>query len=139
MGEKQEPAARMPAAPPQVNVLDPALKGTLRRVLVPSSFGRDRTDGGEFTVLAVEIWTRGVLVNLQVYPDAGQEAGGPGILLEDHAGTVYTRRGSARLGSRHLQYFEPTAPEGIRSLTIKCADSAGIHQVLFVAVPPLRR
>jgi hypothetical protein len=50
-------------------------------------------------------------------------------------GTVYSRKGSASLGARHLQYFEPTVPEGVRSLTVKCEDSRGLHEVLFFAVP----
>jgi hypothetical protein len=114
---------------------DPTLAGTLQHVLVPHSFGRHNTDNSEFIILSVEIWTTGVIVNMQVRSAAGPDFKRPGIVLEDHLGTAYARKGSASLGARHLQYFEPSVPEGVRSLTVKCEDSAGIHQVLFFAVP----
>jgi hypothetical protein len=114
---------------------DPTLAGSLLHVLVPRSFGRHNTDSAEFSILSVEIWTTGIVVNMQVRSAAGPDFKRPGIVLEDHLGTVYTRKGSVSLGARHLQYFEPTVPEGIRSLTIKCMDSQGIHEVLFFAVP----
>jgi hypothetical protein len=114
-----------------------ALAGNVQHVLVPRSFGRHRTDAAEFTVLSVEIWTTGLVVNLQLRA-AGSRSGPPAIVVEDHRGTVYTRKGSAGLGARHLQYFEPSVPAGVRSLTIKCEDSGGIREVLFVAVPAQR-
>lgn len=117
---------------------DPTLAGTLLHVLVPRSFGRHNTDTSEFIILSVEIWTTGIIVNMQVRSAAGPDSRRPGIVLEDHLGTVYTRKGSASLGARHLQYFEPTVPEGIRSLTVKCGHSGGLHEVLFFAVPPQR-
>jgi hypothetical protein len=116
---------------------DPTLAGNPQHVLVPRSFGRHRTDGSEFTVLSVEIWTTGLVVNLQLRA-AGARSSLPRIVVEDHWGTVYTRKGSATLGARQLQYFEPSVPDGIRSLTIKCEDSRGVHEVLFVAVPAQR-
>lgn len=113
---------------------DLTLAGNLQHVLVPRTFGRHRTDGCEFSILAVEIWTMGLVVNMQLR-FTGDVSRPPGIVVEDHWGTVYTRKGSANLGARHLQYFEPSAPDGIRSLTIKCTDSGGLREVLFVAVP----
>ncbi|NKX53928.1 hypothetical protein [Arthrobacter mobilis] len=117
---------------------DPTLAGTLQHVLVPRTFGRHNTGTAEFIILSVEIWTTGLVVNMQVRSAAGPQFRRPGIVVEDHLGTVYTRKGSVSLGARHLQYFEPSVPEGIRTLTIKCEDSEGIHQVLFVAVPSPR-
>ncbi|MFD1213476.1 hypothetical protein ACFQ36_15660 [Arthrobacter sp. GCM10027362] len=114
---------------------DPTLAGTLQHVLVPHSFGRHDTGSSEFIILSVEIWTTGLIVNMQVRSTAGPEFRRPDIMVEDHLGTVYTRKGSVSLGARHLQYFEPTVPEGIRSLTIKCEDAGGIRRVLFLAVP----
>jgi hypothetical protein len=105
--------------------------GTLRGMLLPPTYGRHVTDATAFTVLSVEIWATGLVVNIQVAADGGRQ---PDIILQDHFGTEYTLQDSAALGSRVLQVFTPSVPRGTRSLTIRSADGSGRPVVTF-AVP----
>ena len=108
--------------------------GSLRGMLLPPTYGRHVTDSTAFTVLSVEIWTTGLVVNIQMASDDGPE---PNIILQDHFGTKYSLRNSANLGSRNLQVFTPSVPPGIRSLTVKSADDAHARPVVTFAVPLL--
>lgn len=113
---------------------DPIPAGSLTKMLLPPTYGRHVTESAEFTVLSVEIWTTGLVVNIQV------ASGGipPHIAVEDHFGTVYSLKDSATVGSRNLQVFTPSVPPGTRSLTIRSTDDAGPRPVVTFAVPPLR-
>ncbi|WP_104044096.1 hypothetical protein [Arthrobacter sp. ZGTC412] len=108
--------------------------GSLRGMLLPPTYGRHVTDSTAFTVLSVEIWTTGLVVNIQMASDDGPE---PNIILQDHFGTKYSLRNSANLGSRNLQVFTPSVPPGTRSLTVKSADDAHARPVVTFAVPLL--
>ena len=106
--------------------------GSLRHLLLPPTFGLHATQAAEFTVLSVEVWTTGLVVNIQVTSATGTSA--PEIAVEDHRGTVYSLQGSATVGSRNLQVFTPSVPPGTRSLTIRSTD--GGRLVVTFAVPP---
>ena len=93
--------------------------GDLRTMLLPPTYGQHVTRSTEFTVLSVEIWATGLVVNIHLASDGGPE---PRIILEDHFGTEYSFQDSATLGSRNLQVFSPSVPPGTRSLTIRSAD-----------------
>lgn len=111
-------------------------KGTLRTMLLPPTFGLHLTESAEFTVLAVEVWSTCLVVNIHVESAAGR--GVPEIAVEDHWGTLYTLRDSARLGSRNLQVFTPSVPPGTRSLTIRSTADADARHVVSFAVPLMR-
>ncbi|MCU1565598.1 MAG: hypothetical protein JWQ56_535 [Pseudarthrobacter sp.] len=106
--------------------------GSLRGMLLPPTYGRHVTDSTEFTVLSVEIWSTGLVVNIQLASDGEPE---PEIILQDHFGTEYSLRESANLGSRNLQVFTPSVPPGTRSLTVRSADDAHPRPVVTFAVP----
>lgn len=106
--------------------------GSLRHVLLPPTFGLHATRAAEFTVLSVEVWTTGLVVNIQVASASGTST--PEIGVEDHRGTVYSLHGSATVGSRNLQVFTPSLPPGTRSLTIRSTDG---RLVVTFAVPPV--
>jgi hypothetical protein len=108
--------------------------GSLRGMLLPPTYGRHVTDNTAFTVLSVEIWATGLVVNIQLASDDGPE---PNIILQDHFGTEYSLRESAVLGSRNLQVFAPSVPPGTRSLTVRSADDAQARPVVTFAVPLL--
>jgi hypothetical protein len=108
--------------------------GSLRGMLLPPTYGRHITDATAFTVLSVEIWATGLVVNIQLAADGGPQ---PGIQVQDHFGTEYTLRESAVVGSRNLQVFTPSVPPGTRSLTIRSTDDAGGRPVVTFAVPLL--
>jgi hypothetical protein len=108
--------------------------GSLRGMLLPPTYGRHVTDNTEFTVLSVEIWATGLVVNIQLSSDSAPE---PNIILQDHFGTEYSLRSSATLGSRNLQVFTPSVPPGTRSLTVRSADEAEARPVVTFAVPLL--
>jgi hypothetical protein len=101
-------------------------------MLLPPTYGQHVTDATAFTVLSVEIWATGLVVNIQMAADGGPQ---PRIIVQDHFGTEYTLRDSAILGSRNLQVFSPSVPPGTRSLTIRSADDAGARPVVTFAVP----
>lgn len=114
--------------------------GHLERVLLPLTFGKHQSQGVEFTVLAVEIWNTGIVVNLHLAPMNGTELNGtgpktPDIVVHDHFGTEYKLDEVATVGSRQLQFFAPSIPEGTRSLTIRSADPEGPSFVVALAVP----
>lgn len=111
-------------------------KGTLRKMLLPPTYGLHLTRGSEFTVLSVEVWSTCLVVNIHVESAAGRVV--PDIAIEDHWGTLYTLRDSARLGSRNLQVFTPSVPPGTRSLTIRSTDGADARLVVAFAVPRMR-
>jgi hypothetical protein len=106
--------------------------GSLRRMLLPPTYGRHVTESNEFTVLSVEIWATGLVVNIQMASDGGPE---PRIILQDHFGTEYSLQDSAVLGSRNLQVFTPSVPPGTRSLTVRSADDGEGRPVVTFAVP----
>lgn len=106
--------------------------GSLRGMLLPPTYGRHVTDSTEFTVLSVEIWSTGLVVNIQLASD-GEPV--PEIILQDHFGTEYSLQESANLGSRNLQVFTPSVPPGTRSLTVRSADDAHPRPVVTFAVP----
>ena len=106
--------------------------GSLRGMLLPPTYGRHVTDSTEFTVLSVEIWSTGLVVNIQLASDGEPE---PEIILQDHFGTEYSLQESANLGSRNLQVFTPSVPPGTRSLTVRSADDARPRPVVTFAVP----
>jgi hypothetical protein len=101
-------------------------------MLLPPTYGRHVTDSTAFTVLSVEIWSTGLVVNIQLAADGGPE---PEIILQDHFGTEYSLRSSANLGSRNLQVFTPSVPPGTRSLTVRSADGSQPRPVVTFAVP----
>lgn len=108
--------------------------GSLRELLLPPTYGRHVTQSAEFTVLSVELWTTGIVVNIH---NASTSGAPPRITVEDHAGTEYSLKNSATVGSRNLQVFTPAVPPGIRSLTIRATDDPDRPVVTF-AVPPVR-
>jgi hypothetical protein len=101
-------------------------------MLLPPTYGRHVTESNEFTVLSVEIWTTGLVVNIQMASDGGPQ---PRIIVQDHFGTEYSLQDSAVLGSRNLQVFTPSVPPGTRSLTIRSADDGEGRPVVTFAVP----
>jgi hypothetical protein len=103
-------------------------------MLLPPTYGRHVTDNTAFTVLSVEIWATGLVVNIQMASEGGPA---PDIVLQDHFGTEYSLRKSAVLGSRNLQVFTPSVPPGTRSLTVRSADDAQARPVVTFAVPLL--
>ena len=107
-------------------------RGTLRKMLLPPTFGLHMTGTADFTVLSVEVWSTCLVVNLHVESSAGEAV--PEIAVEDHWGTDYTLRDSASLGSRNLQVFTPSVPPGTRSLTIRSTDAAEARLVVAFAV-----
>ncbi|MEW1810866.1 hypothetical protein AB0284_09165 [Pseudarthrobacter phenanthrenivorans] len=106
--------------------------GALRRMLLPPTYGRHVTPDTEFTILSVEVWASGLVVNIHL--PAG-DAPEPRITLQDHLGTEYTLQESATVGSRNLQVFTPSVPPGTRSLTVRSADDAAGRPVVTFAVP----
>ncbi|WP_324643760.1 hypothetical protein [Pseudarthrobacter sp. LT1] len=106
--------------------------GDLRRMLLPPTYGRHVTSATEFTILSVEVWASGLVVNIHLPSDDAPE---PRLLLQDHFGTEYTLQESATVGARNLQVFTPSVPPGTRSLTIRSADDAGNRPVVTFAVP----
>ncbi|MFP5367512.1 hypothetical protein D7Z96_11145 [Pseudarthrobacter phenanthrenivorans] len=106
--------------------------GTLRRLLLPPTYGQHVTHSTEFTVLSVEIWATGLVVNIHL---ASEDAAEPRIILQDHFGTEYSFRNSATVGSRNLQVFTPSVPAGTRSLTVRSADDPDSRPVVTFAVP----
>ncbi|TLM81384.1 hypothetical protein FDW83_16385 [Pseudarthrobacter sp. NamE2] len=106
--------------------------GSLRGMLLPPTYGSHVTESTEFTVLSVEIWATGLVVNIQMATGGGPQ---PNIILQDHFGTGYALQDSAVLGSRNLQVFTPSVPPGTRSLTVRSADDAEARPVVTFAVP----
>jgi hypothetical protein len=110
--------------------------GHLERVLLPLTFGKHESHGTKFTVLAVEVWNTGIVVNLHLASSNEAEPHTPEIIVQDHFGTEYVLDQVATVGSRQLQYFAPSIPEGTRSLTIRSMDPEGDSFVVTLAVPP---
>ena len=108
--------------------------GSLRGMLLPPTYGTHVTQSAEFTVLSVEIWTTGLVVNIHLASTGGTP---PNITVQDHFGTEYSLQDSATVGSRNLQVFTPSVPEGTRSLTIRSKDDAEARPVVTFAVPAL--
>lgn len=106
--------------------------GALRRMLLPPTYGRHVTSATEFTILSVEVWASGLVVNIHLPSDDAPE---PRLTLQDHFGTEYTLQESATVGSRNLQVFTPSVPPGTRSLTIRSADDSDGRPVVTFAVP----
>lgn len=106
--------------------------GALISILLPPTYGSHVTETTAFTVLSVEVWSSGLVVNVQLASDMAPEAR---IVLQDHFGTEYTLRKSVTLGSRNLQVFSPSLPSGVRSLTVKAADDATGRPAVTFAVP----
>jgi hypothetical protein len=106
--------------------------GALRRMLLPPTYGRHVTPATEFTILSVEVWASGLVVNIHLPADDAPE---PRLKLQDHFGTEYTLQESATVGSRNLQVFTPSVPPGTRSLTVRSADDAEGRPVVTFAVP----
>lgn len=106
--------------------------GALLAILLPPTYGSHVTETTAFTVLSVEVWSSGLVVNVQLASDIAPEAR---ILLQDHFGTEYTLRKTVTLGSRSLQVFSPSLPAGVRSLTVKAADDAEGRPAVTFAVP----
>ncbi|MEV8131811.1 hypothetical protein AB0O54_11750 [Pseudarthrobacter oxydans] len=106
--------------------------GGLRGMLLPPTYGQHVTHRTEFTILSVEIWATGLVVNIQLASADGPE---PRLILQDHFGTEYSFRDSATLESRNLQTFTPSVPPGTRSLTIRSADDPECRPVVTFAVP----
>jgi hypothetical protein len=106
--------------------------GALRRMLLPPTYGRHVTSATEFTILSVEVWESGLVVNIHLPSDGAPQ---PRLTLEDHFGTEYSLQESVTLGSRNLQVFAPSVPPGTRSLTVKSQDDAGGRLVVTFAVP----
>lgn len=105
--------------------------GALRRLLLPPTYGRHVTAAAEFTILSVEVWGAGLVVNIHLPADGAPE---PRLILQDHFGTEYTLQDSATVGTRNLQVFTPSVPPGTRSLTVRSEDDASRPVVTF-AVP----
>lgn len=112
---------------------DPMPHGSLRHVLLPQTFGRHQTQASEFTVLSVETWTTGIVINIHL---AGTMPSPPRIAVEDHLGTAYSLEHSETLGSRNLQIFTPSVPTATRSLTIRSIADGETRLVVTPAVPP---
>jgi hypothetical protein len=106
--------------------------GALRGMLLPPTYGRHVTSATEFTILSVEVWESGLVVNIHLPSD---DAPQPRLTLEDHFGTEYSLQESATIGSRNLQVFAPSVPPGTRSLTVKSQDDADGRLVVTFAVP----
>jgi len=106
--------------------------GALRRMLLPPTYGRHVTSATEFTILSVEVWASGLVVNIHLPSDDAPE---PRLILQDHFGTEYTLQESATVGSRNLQVFAPSVPPGTRSLTVRSADDSDGRPVVTFAVP----
>lgn len=106
--------------------------GALVAILLPPTYGSHVTETTAFTVLSVEVWSSGLVVNVQLASDVAPEAR---IILQDHFGTAYTLRKSVTLGSRNFQVFSPSLPAGTRSLTVKAADDAEARPAVTFAVP----
>lgn len=106
--------------------------GALRRMLLPPTYGRHVTPATEFTILSVEVWASGLVVNIHLPSDDAPE---PRLTLQDHFGTEYTLQDSATVGSRNLQVFTPSVPPGTRSLTVRSADDSDRRPVVTFAVP----
>jgi hypothetical protein len=118
-------------------LIDPLPGGSLRRVLLPVTFRRHHlTRSTGFTVISVEIWTTGLVVNIHLVSDASTDPSPPRIAVEDHWGTAYSLAGSTTVGTRNLQTFSPSLPSGTRSLTITSTDDADARLVVTLAVPP---
>ncbi|MBT2551086.1 hypothetical protein [Arthrobacter sp. ISL-65] len=110
--------------------------GHLERVLLPLTFGTHQSQGTEFTVLAVEIWNTGIVVNLHLASVNEDVPHNPEIVVHDHFGTEYKLDEVATVGSRQLQFFAPSIPEGTRSLTIRSVDDPDSASfVVALAVP----
>jgi hypothetical protein len=116
-------------------MVDHVSGGQLERVLLPLTFGKHQSHGTEFTVLAVEIWDTGIVVNLHLASTNGTEPHTPEIVIHDHFGTEYGLDQVATIGSRQLQFFAPSIPPGTRSLTIRSVDAEGASFVVALAVP----
>lgn len=106
--------------------------GALLAILLPPTYGSHVTETTAFTVLSVEVWSSGLVVNVQLASDVAPEAR---IILQDHFGTEYALRKSVTLGSRNLQVFSPSLPAGTRSLTVKAAYDAEARPAVTFAVP----
>lgn len=106
--------------------------GALRRMLLPPTYGRHVTSATEFTILSVEVWASGLVVNIHLPSDDAPE---PRLILQDHFGTEYSLQESATVGSRNLQVFTPSVPPGTRSLTVRSADDSDGRPVVTFAVP----
>jgi hypothetical protein len=106
--------------------------GALRRMLLPPTYGRHVTSATEFTILSVEVWASGLVVNIHLPSDDAPE---PRLTLQDHFGTEYSLQESATVGSRNLQVFTPSVPPGTRSLTVRSADDTDGRHVVTFAVP----
>ena len=106
--------------------------GALRRMLLPPTYGRHVTSATEFTILSVEVWASGLVVNIHLPSDDAAE---PRLTVQDHFGTEYTLKETATVGSRNLQVFTPSVPPGTRSLTIRSADDGDGRPVVTFAVP----
>ena len=116
-------------------MVDHVSGGHLERVLLPLTFGKHQSQGIEFTVLAVEIWDTGIVVNLHLASVNEDEPQTPAIVVHDHFGTEYRLDEVATVGSRQLQFFAPSIPEGTRSLTIRSGDPNSASFVVALAVP----
>jgi hypothetical protein len=116
-------------------MVDHVSGGHLERVLLPLTFGKHQSQGTEFTVLAVEIWDTGIVVNLHLASVNDDEPQTPEIVVHDHFGTEYKLDEVATIGSRQLQFFAPSIPEGTRSLTIRSVDPDSRSFVVALAVP----
>jgi hypothetical protein len=114
---------------------DPLPTGALRHVLLPQTLGRHHTPDAEFIVLSVEVWSTGLVVNVQLTSLAEGHVVEPQIFVEDHLGTAYSLQGTVAMGTRQLHVFTPTVPVGARSLTIKSREADGTRQVVVFAVP----
>jgi hypothetical protein len=106
--------------------------GPLHQVLLPQTFGQHQVQGAAFTVLSVEIWATGVVMNIHL---AGMRPSTPRIILEDHHGTAYSLETCETLGSRNLQVFTPSVPAATRSLTIRSSEGDEARLVVTLAVP----
>ena len=116
-------------------MVDHVSGGHLERVLLPLTFGKHQSQGTAFTVLAVEIWDTGIVVNLHLASVNDDEPQTPEIVIHDHFGTEYKLDEVATVGSRQLQFFAPSIPEGTRSLTIRAGDPDSASFVVALAVP----
>ena len=116
-------------------MVDHVSGGHLERVLLPLTFGKHQSQGTEFTVLAVEIWDTGIVVNLHLASVNEDKPQTPEIVVHDHFGTEYKLDEVATVGSRQLQFFAPSIPEGTRSLTIRSVDPNSRSFVVALAVP----
>jgi hypothetical protein len=114
---------------------DPMPQGALRHVLLPQSFACHRTRSTEFTIVAVEIWTTVIVVNVHLAEAEGSAPSVPGLSVEDHHGTLYSLQTSRTVGSRNLQIFGPSMPPGTRSLTIRSSEAGRKCLIVSLAVP----